>query len=214
MTSRALGPLQGRFLDALVPEMRRLGFEAALVDQAFHKRTPNGHWILHVSLVPHAADFDVTADVAIRIDAVEEVVNRAVRGLLPKDQKRTATVGAELGNIAEGRQRRWTIRSANDIPVVVGGVVHALEDVGLPYLEHYSNLEAMLAAIATPERSSWLHAPIHDARWKRAVVLALVLGGADRARALAERGARDLRERNDPALASFERFVQEVMATG
>ncbi len=214
MSAGRIKELQKELFDALIPGLGVHGFAPIPVDQAFHKVVPEGRWIFHVAFVPHDAHFDVTGDVAIRIDAVEDVVNRGNTALLARDRKRTATIGAELGNIADGRQRRWTVRTATDLIDVAASVVREFETFGLPYLERYSNLETMLEAISREDRSSWLHAPIHDARWKRAVALAVVLGQGDVAAKLVDRGGRYLRDRKDPGAKSFEDFAHRILVGG
>lgn len=205
-----LKELQNGFFEALAPGMQRYGFNAVPVDQAFHRPLPVGRWIFHVSFIPHETDFDLTADVAIRVDAVEELVHREDPALLPRDKKRTATIGAELGNIADGRQRRWTIGASADIPIVVAAVIKEFESFGLPYLERFSELETMLAAISSEDRSSWLHIPIHGARFRRAIALAIVLGKTDMARELARQGAKFLIDRKDPGAPALESYTRRI----
>jgi hypothetical protein len=203
--------MQQRFFEALRPGMEAHGFSPVPIDQAFHKPVSGGRWVLHISFIPHEGEFDLTADVAIRIDAVEDLVLRDNTAMLAKDKKRTATIGAELGNIADGRQRRWTVGSSTDIDLSAASVLKEFEAFGLPYLQRYSNLQTMLAAITSDDRSSWLHSPIHDARLKRALAVAVVLGQLATAREIAERGSEFLRSRKDPGAASFEAFARGMI---
>jgi hypothetical protein len=81
--------------------------------QDFVREVPSGQWIVHVSFIRHPEDVDATADLAVRLEPVERLLEAAGYG-----QGQGATIGAELGNIVDGRPRRWTIQSAADCPVV------------------------------------------------------------------------------------------------
>jgi hypothetical protein len=202
--------LQDGFFAALARRMVEHGFESRPRDQRFVRRTPFGRQTFHVSFIRHARDCDVTADVAIRIDAVEDLLNESNATLSKAERKQTHTMGAELGNISEGRQRRWTLASEDDIPEAVSSMMALFESVGLPYLEKYSNLEQALAALSGDDRASWLHSPFHDLRAQLAVGLAFVLGRHERLDELIAAKARFLRERNDPGLDRFLAFAKEV----
>ena len=202
--------LQDAFFAALARRMAEHGFESRPRDQAFVRKTPFGRQTFHVSFIKHAHDCDVTADVAIRIDALEDLLNEWNATLSKAERKQTHSMGAELGNISEGRQRRWTLASEDDIPEAVSSVMALFQSVGLPYLEKYSNLEQALVAVSGDDRASWLHSPFHDLRAKRAVGLAFVLGHYQRLDELIAAKTRFLRERNDPGLDSFLAFAKEV----
>jgi hypothetical protein len=52
------------------------GFHPKFSEQAFHLVKPFGRWIVHVGFIPHRkADMDITVNVSVRIDAVEELVS-------------------------------------------------------------------------------------------------------------------------------------------
>jgi hypothetical protein len=202
--------LQDRFFAALARRMVEHGFESRPREQSFSRKTSFGRQTFHVSFIKHAHDCDITADVAIRINALEDLLNEWNATLSKAERKQTHSMGAELGNITEGRQRRWTLVSEDDIPETVASVMALFESVGLPYLEKYSNLEQALEAVSGDDRASWLHSPFHDLRANRAVGLAFVLGHHERLDELIAGKARFLRERNDPGLDRFLAFATEI----
>ena len=107
----------------------------------FRRLIENGSQTLHLSFIVHPkVDFDVTADVAIRFDDVQEEMlfsaDTPVKGTV--GAKTLMSFGAELGNIRDGRQQRWTVRNQEDITSVSADIVSAFYEVGLPYLETFS----------------------------------------------------------------------------
>ena len=137
---------------SLLSGWRRTGSRAPR-EQSFTRKTLFGRQTFHVSFIRHAHDCDVTGDVAIRIDDLEDLLNEWNATLSKAEQKQTHSMGAELGNLSEGRQRRWTLASEDDIPEVVSSVMALFESVGLPYLEKYSDLDIFLRnkEVAAPE---------------------------------------------------------------
>ena len=105
-----------------------------------------------MSFIKHAHECDVTADVAIRVDALEDLLNEWNATLSKAERKQTHSMGAELGNISEGRQRRWTLATEDDIPEAVSSVMELFESVGLPYREETRvlSLAGRAAAQAAP----------------------------------------------------------------
>lgn len=212
MTTRSLlQDLQQSLLLRLASEMPKYGFSKKVIDQAFYRSVPFGRWIFHVSFIPHETDFDITADVAIRVDAVEDLVNADIKLLSSREKKETATIGAELGNIADGRQRRWTVASPGDVDAVAMAMLHEFEVFGMPYFERFSDLGVMLDVLAANDRSAWLHSPFHTHRCKRVVALAVVTGDIELARTLSGRCATFLKERNESDVSSFSQFVERVL---
>lgn len=203
--------LQKALLARLATSLRGYGFEDRPVGQDFYRRTPQGRWILHLGFVPHAADVDVTTGIGIRIDGVEELVNRYNGALSARDRHRTATMGIDLGNLADHRQRRWTLRGSDDVEPVAASIVHEFEKFGIPYLERFSDLEAMLEVLSRNDESGWLHSPIHWARCERAVALALILGRRDQARAIADSGVAFLAGRGDRELQDFRQSLANLL---
>jgi hypothetical protein len=204
--------LRAQVLDAIARGLSESGFEARPAEQAFRKTMPFGSWTLHISFVPHESELDLTADVAVRIDEVEDLVNASDAGMTAVDKKRTATLGAELGNLADGRQKRWTLARSQDVGSVAAQVVAECREFGLPYLEQYSEPTAILDALSRNDPSGWRHSPIHGARCIRAVALALVLHDRKEAKEVADKCDAFLSQRRDPGLQEFRSTAQRILA--
>ena len=207
----SFGELRNGFLDSLALAMPRYGFKGKPIGQSFHRSLPFGRWSFHAAFINHDTDVDVTADVAVRVDAVEDLVHSGNKLLSDREKQQTATIGAELGNIADHRQRRWTIASMSDVQRVAGAMLDEFQKFGLPYLERYSDLNKMLDILSGNDAAAWLHSPVHAERCKRAVALALVLEKNDRALELARRSEEFLQQIGDPGLLSFKEFASRVL---
>lgn len=210
MRSADLKQLEQDLIDAMAEEISRYGFSKNASQQSFIRAVGIGQWILHLSFVEHEGDFDVTADVAIRVEAVETMINKSNRLLTSTEKKRTATCGAEVGNIVDGRQRRWTVSNPGDINPTAAAIAKEFRVFGIPYLERFSDLKTMLQQLTQHDKSAWLHSPIHPMRCKTIVALAMVLEEHDQASVLATTCAEFLKSRNDPGLQSFRQFLKEV----
>jgi hypothetical protein len=207
--SGRLKDLQNKLLHEVGGAISEYGFSPKPVGQDFYQKRPFGRASLHLSFIPHdQTDFDVTGDVALRVDAVENLINED-RALSKSVKVRTATVGAELGNIERGKFIRYNVADEWDITPAVDGLVSSLVRAGLPYIERCSNLERMLELLASNDSSSWLYSPFPAARCERAIALAFVLGKYERLDLLIEQCESFLRAKNDPG--GVRRF-QELAA--
>jgi hypothetical protein len=207
-----LRELESDLLQAVATVVTQSGFKLRRSFQDYVKTIPGGRWGLHLAFMEHDEDFDVTADVAIRVDAVEDLVHDTDRRLSAKEKRETATAGAELGNLVDGRQHRWTIVAADDVEAVAASICKMFADFGLPYLKRLTDLNVLLELLGRNDVGGWLHSPFHGSRCKRAVALALVLGEPEKALELAQAGERYLNERKDFSLREFRTFVQRVLA--
>jgi hypothetical protein len=206
-SSGSVQELQKQLLQAVGNRISKLGFSQRPVGQSFYRPARAGRAALHLGFINRLTDFDVTADVAVRIDAVEDLVNSDAPGLSAKEKGRTFTLGAELGNLGDGRQRRWTVSNINHVDSVARGIVEYFESVGVPFIERCSNLEAVLYVLAGHDKEAWLYAPIHGHRCKTVAALARILGDADRFDRVVMNCEEFLRSRNDPDLSTFQAFV-------
>ena len=151
-------------------------------------------------------------DVAVRFDAVEDLVNRSNPLLSSKEKTSTFTLGAELGNLEKGKPYRVRIATTEDIEPAAGQLVAKVETIGLPYLERYSDLHAAFEVLARDDREAWLHSPIHAARAKRACAILAVMGRHAELQAVAERKMSFLASLGDPSAGAFASFVAQLSA--
>jgi hypothetical protein len=178
--------------------------------QSFHKLYNWGKAAIHLSVIKHPDDFDVTVDVAIRFDALEELVQQSNKFLTAKEKRNTFSMGAELGNLVEGKPRRWSVASHADVHNVAEQVQEQITSTAFPYIEQYGDMAKALQVLAGNDRDAWIHSPIAGERAKRAVGLAWLLGDKDKVKRLIESKTDLLRDRNDFGLADFEAFVKSL----
>lgn len=186
------------------------GFSARPRGQSFLRAIDGGQASVHLSFIEHEHDFDVTADVAIRFDAVEDLVNRSNVLLSRREKASTFTMGAELGNLERGEPFRVTVAEDGDVEPAVERLVKKIETVGLPYLEKYSDLEAAYEVLSRDDRDGWIHSPIHAGRARRACALLVVMGRQSEVQALGRQKLSYLESVSDPGAALFSRFLAEL----
>jgi len=201
--------LQKSLIEAITPELAAIGFTYKPKVRSFHRPIEGGRQSLHLGFINHKEDFDVTADVAVRNDAIEDLVNET-RQLTAAAKALTATVGAELGNISVGQPRRWKVASEADIGRAVRGIMDDFRTTGIPYLERFSSLEEILSALSGDEPANRLHAPLHADRARKALAAAYLLGRKDEFNSLIEAKTRYLTERNDFGLDNFKAFAESL----
>ena len=202
--------LQTALLAKVGERIAEYGFDAKPRGQSYYKRTPFGRLAFHLAFMKHQADFDTTADVAVRFDELEDLLNQYNTGLTKAERGQTFSLGAEIGNINEGKQKRWRVSGFDDLEDVSRSIADAFETVGKPYLDNYSSMESALGALSGDDRAAWLHSPIHDQRAKEALGLAFLLGDRERFRQIAAAKTEFLASRNDRGLQSFLQVTKDL----
>jgi len=188
----------------------RLGFSSRPIGQTFLKPMHGGVSAAHLSFIEHENDFDVTVDVAIRFDAVEELVNQSNSLLSPKEKSATFTLGVELGNLLNGRPNRFTVSNSNDVATVSQQIVESLKEVGIPYIERFSNPNDAYEILSRDDHAAWLHSPIHSERAKRACAFLVVLGRRSELQAISERKLSFLESVQDPCRTAVSKFCSSL----
>jgi hypothetical protein len=204
--------LQDALLAVLDRALIEYGLRRPARSQSFYGKTPWGRRAFHIAFIKHSDDCDVTADVAVRIDELERLVNANNPRIAESERKKTFSLGAELGNLSEGGQKRWTLAGHQDVTPVASAILATFRNVGLPYIEKYSNPQNAFEAIKANDRPSWLHSPFHGERCKQIIALALLLHRVHELDQLIEECAGFLRSRNDAELGDFLSFAQQIKA--
>jgi len=211
MGSQALRTAEAALLEAVGCLLVRHGFKPRPRGQTFERNTEFGCWRLHLSIVRGGELAEITASAALRVNAVEDLVNSADVSLSKKLAKETSTAGAELGNLRDGRPIVWYLHADDPVEGVAHQIVSVFTEIGLPYLDELSNLDTLLARLAESGDRAWLVSPLPDARFKRAVALAVVLARMETAKEIAESSERFLAQRNDPRLLAFRHFCGQIV---
>lgn len=118
-------------------------------------------------------------DVALRVDAVETLLNERRTEMTKHQAEMTATIGADVGNLNEGRQRRWTILSLDDVKPTATAIYGEVRTLGYRFFHEYENMHNLLRVLSSSNPRDWWLSPGHAQRCNRAVGLAFILGKAD-----------------------------------
>jgi hypothetical protein len=198
------------FLSGLAEELGKRGYKTTKKDpQTFTRKYPGGRMdVLHVALVRHEdVDFDVVLDCALRVDAAEKLVGE----LMGSDTKDSTTMGNEVGNLVDGKQRRWTVAAAEDVGRAVGEVVRAAEAIAFPLFERNADPAGALATLRDPVQGP-RHSPFDARRYIRTLALAALVGDVAAMEAVAAEGRQRLSAGRDPdAARRFDDFAAKLL---
>lgn len=140
-----LAPLHDAFIAALQRRLPDWRFVAK--HRHFQKAHGNVTWLFHIAFINHETDFDAVADVAVEF---------------LEGKKRACIFGAELGNIHGPGQRRYSVASAAQAALEAERAVKDLQDIGLPFLEAYSNPSQVIQTLEAGGTKASLISPIAE----------------------------------------------------
>lgn len=208
------GVMQKNRFDALMGELAlrlaTVGFIPMRRDQAFRRGRPDGADIVHLSFVRHPTSFDTTMDVAVRIDAIEEIVGASNAVLSASARKKTATVGVEIGNLSQGSHLAWNIDELTAIDRVALDIFLHVARFGLPFFARFGDIATVTTMLCRDDPEAMRYSPFHHVRASRAVAGLLALGMTGEAREIAGQKVAFMRELQDPNLEFFLTFLRDV----
>lgn len=210
--THVLRQLERDLLHETGKRLARLGFSSQPKGQTFMRPLNGGQVAVHLSFIEHEHDVDVTADVAVRFDSVENLVHQSNRLLSKEEKATTFTLGVELGSLQGGEPDRVTVTSSKDVAQAADYLAEKIEMVGMPYLEKYSHPEAAYEVLSRDDRSAWIHSPIHAERAKRACALLAVMRRHSEIPTVGGQKLSFLRSINDPGATGFSRFLTELQS--
>lgn len=196
-------------LEALGARISKYGFTKR-VRQSFYKPFELGRFACHLNFARHSESFDAAMDVAIRFDALEDLLNERTKHLSAREKKNTFSMGVELGNLSHGQRICWKIANESDVERVADQMLELFKKVALPYFEEYSNMENALKVLSQDGPDAWLHSPFHHVRAMRAVGLAKLIKDDETVRTLIEHKRAYLESRCDRQLPEFLAFIETL----
>lgn len=203
--------LERALFEEVSSKIANYGFTGNSRDSCFYKRTSFGRLAFSLAFIRHRDDVDLTVHMAVRFDELENLVNENNQLLSKAQKKGTFSLGIELGNLMEGRPKRWTVASLQDVGPVAQSIINSFLAIGLPYLQKHSDMQTALEVLSGDDKEAWLHSPFHDARAKRAIGLAFLSGDRERFSRLVAAKTEFLTARNDSGLSSFLQFKSELV---
>jgi hypothetical protein len=173
-----LAELKKQFLLEMGRQLHPLGFSPKPVGQSFRMAKPFGWASIHLSFVTHPTiDFDVVVNAAVRIEAVQVLIQDIDDPLITDaDRKSAATLGCELGNLKGIGQKRWTVSSERDVRPVASAILRECHAELLPFIEQFSRLENVLMALNGGGEFAELISPIEAKRIKTIDAISGLLG--------------------------------------
>lgn len=199
--------LEALLLRELAQELTTFKFKPRLRQQEFFIDTGSAERVVHVGFIRHKIDIDATLDIGVLLPAVEKVLKNG--GWIGSG---SATIGAEIGNVVDGRPRRWAIRTELDAIRVASEMATVFATFGVGWLEKFSNLEVVFDELATNDRHSWLLMPLHAKRCAIVVTLAILLRSGEEASTIANDCQTFLAARKDPQLEAFIKYAELLLA--
>jgi hypothetical protein len=127
-------------LQALLPEWRFVS-----THRHFKRSVGPVNWLFHIACVNHPHDFDAIGNVAVEFLSAG---------------KRALAVGAQLGNISGLGQTRHSVTSQATATHSAHALFGEFTDVGLPFLERYSNAVTVLSVLQRGGREAALISPL------------------------------------------------------
>jgi len=197
---------QKALLSKVAEYLVEYGFEKKPIGQSIIKIMPDGKVSFHLAFIDHKDNFDVVADVAIRFDMVENMVNEDNKLLSKKEKESTFTLGAELGNISQGSQKRWTVFLGTDVDSIAQEIRSAFVKYADSYIKKYSEMQNAFELLLSNDRQNWIHCPVHGARAKRVLSMAVLLNHQALIPKLISDSIAFLREQKDFGIQDYEKF--------
>jgi hypothetical protein len=201
---------QKQFLAAIGERITEFGFNPKVSGQSFYRKVEGGKWAFHISFIPHKEDLDLTADVAVRINQIEDLVNKYDMKRNEKEKRMSFTFGIELGNLSINRPKRWIISDEAEIPSICDQVIEYFRLVGLPLLQVHSSITAAHRILVSNDRISLLLCPIIGSRSMRAIASSYLLGFAEEVRTLANQYETELTQIGDLHLKDFRNLCEAL----
>ena len=116
--------------------------------RAFQRRLDAQVHSIHFGYIKQTDSFDLTCDVGVRFNEVEDLLNRNREYLTDRERKQTFTIGAELGNLRQGSQMRWTIAAVEDALLIATEVADEVTRTAVPFFEQFSDVSAVAKALS------------------------------------------------------------------
>ena len=138
-------------LEHLGSRLSASGFQTHIAKQSFKRKTEIGTDTFHIQRSRHFDGMNISADVAIRCDAIEEFLFDLYRGVMrseklgPEIRKGMATLGKGVGDLGpQGRLQMWPVRSTDDAKDVANKLFASYETIAEPYFFRiYTSLETI-----------------------------------------------------------------------
>jgi hypothetical protein len=127
------------------------GFKPQKKEESLARRITGGTQFIGLALIDHRPLFKFSLPVSIRIEEVEEIINRFA-GSPPKYHRLTRTTGTLLSYFyGESDKKEFKIQSPEDIEAAIAGVAPVIRDRIIPFLDSHQSVQSLDAVMNGPE---------------------------------------------------------------
>lgn len=190
-------------------KLNDLGFHNKVKGQSFLSKISIGMAMIHLGFIDHENDFDVTISVSIRVDQVEDIINKSNDLLKKTEQLKTSTIGCELGNLETGNQKRFSIYENTKLDSALEEMIGSIVKTAFPFIKKYSELDNIYNIVKRDDKESWWISSIHHKRAQTAIILAKNLNKEDFEIVLNTKRV-FLENRNDYGLELYLRLCENI----
>lgn len=193
------------------------GFRTYIAKQSFKRNTKIGIDTFHIQRSRHFDGMNISADVAIRCDAIEEFLYELYQGVMlmgvgPEISKGMATLGSGVGYLAPlGNLQMWPVRNTDEAEDVANKLFNSYVKIAEPlFFGVYTSLETIYDALNDDARQLSIGG---YSTARRAVVAAILLKLDERQlSALIRSKARalELGTRGDLQIEKFKEFLRRL----
>jgi hypothetical protein len=193
--------LKHGMLDFLKQKLGPYGFRKS--HQFFYKKVPIGRQLFHIGFISYNDTTEIKAFVDIRHEEIEKLF----RIVLDEAYDiRTATIGVEIGRLANRNSMIWSLNDSSLIPVVGMDIINTFWEIGWPFLEEYANLEKIYEVLISDDLPICDYLLIDYVRAEKALLAAHLLHKND-IDMIIDAKLSYLIKNGDPSLADFIKFI-------
>lgn len=185
--------------------LKEEGYRVRVSQSDLIKKFDRGKISIHLGFIDYVEGFDVTIDVGIRFEELENLKNQYKDFLTKTEKKETYTIGVELGNLAYGEQKKWNIKKGIDILPVSQNIIKEIKKHFFPYVSHYLDIENLFEACIKDDTNEVVAFDSEGA--ENAVCLAMLLKKEHMLNSIIDQKRTYLKRINRDELESFEEFL-------
>jgi hypothetical protein len=203
--------IESSLLLSIDQRIRELGFRKNNARQSLFRKTPYGKDCLHVALVSLGNDVSVIPDISLRFDDLEDLIFNNTTNYIPLEMRsKVSSIGSTMTSLIKVGRDYWTIRDLYEIEQNAESIVTAFKQYGLPYIEKYSDKEAVFWGLSFNSVEAELLCVVPLTRALAATGLAFLLGKTEAFHQLSETFENYLRPIRNSGIETFIEFITNL----
>jgi hypothetical protein len=173
----AASPLRKAIFDAVESRLSSSGFELKRTKDSFQRSRDGITDLFQLVCLNDVPGYRVQPNVGIRIEIVEQIFHKT-SGWDPKSQKDTPTIGAGIGNIMAGDNRKceFRVKTEADASPAAEKIENVFREFALPYYQKYGSLQAIDAELNSHPQERTPHRGYGWLRCSTGIIVARLVG--------------------------------------